>query len=66
MASKLKHPAFFVAERAGVEILIWQLYAFPMDLLLSFDVFSHSVIVLTSLLLYRPKAQDIIEKNELF
>lgn len=38
---ELKHPAFFVAEKVGVEALIWQLYPFSKGVLLSFEVFSH-------------------------
>lgn len=44
LTSELEHPAFFVAEKVGVEVLIWQLYPFPKGLLLSFEVFSHLVI----------------------
>lgn len=41
LTGELKHPAFFVAERVGVEVLIWQLSPFPKGIPLSFEVFSH-------------------------
>lgn len=63
LTGELKHPAFLVAQRAGVGALIWQSLS---CWVLKFSLTWGLVTALTQLLVYKPKARAINKENELF